>query len=1215
MDKKHILFYSAIILVLATIVVFVGRSLASPVEGEVKTISIESGNYSDPGNWKVNKSADWIDSNKARIEFETNTVLKTDDTNHKDIILVMDVSGSMEGERISKAKEDAIGLTHSILSDSNNRIALIIFADESEIKSDFTNNREEMIDLINSISTYGCTNYNSALRDADTILSSYQARDDRDLSLLFLTDGYPNEETPNQVATYQLLKEKYPYMTIHGIQYEMGEEVIEEIKEISDKQWLADMNTLHNVLFEATTTSYKYDKYIVTDYINNDYFTLKSDKDIKVNAGSVELVEEDGLQKIIWTLSDLHTGFTGKMTIDVELKDEYKQNEGLYPTNLKETIESKIENEDETISITSNQTPTLKHGYKVTYYPNAPQGCNLGGNTVETHYAFEKVNKWTNELTCPGYLFKGWEITSEDKLGTKMINDDTFIMPTNNVDIKAVWTKQTVTKNMSGVVHENENTLYRVMQDYASEGIYAKEYTGPHQDSYDGSGTKPIYHWATEDPRDQTKGDEIRNKFYVKFGDYCWRMYRTTDLGGVRMIYSGTYSPINKCEESGSGISIGGYNNTFRPFYTWKGVTTYSTVAYGTDFTFNEETHKFTLTGNVETKEIHEGELESVIGLYTCKSTSYTDCYDIYKIVGKLTEDTLDTIQISYTTYLYNAISYGSFNESPVTSSLAGAGYMYGDYRKLSSFGTSGTHYITIKSYEMFEPTRRRYTTGYIADGIEKLPRSVPDNYVRFKAINPVPVSSIRDYRDMIGKFYFSSVPVQENSIPLLIVDGTSLDNLYTYYMYFDPRVRDYYPYQFTDYNLGDSITYNEETGLYKVHNIVSVRPSVMYTNLNAYNGKIFCMNGTDTCDKPQKIISTKIPYNTDLVAETVDADNLILIGKGRVNNTLIDTMLVDKFELAESFDREGNSPYKGYYTCGSRKDTCTGDKMLYIKSARHDSYNSWYLEGIANKYFYGEDVTWDGTKYHLVNPAQMDTYLSEESLSHNHYACIDDIQSTSCEKVAFIYIANRDNYSNEMYYMYLENGEKDPLPIIEEMRNGNKYDSHIKSTIDLWYSLRMTKYTDYLEDSIYCNDRELPSLDRFTKNGNVTGEFGFERNPYYPPENPSIKCNRIYDQFSVSNPYAKLKYPVGLMSFYEMALINNEYARKNEVSWITMSPTFYGNSTGIIPSRYYGDFISTGGGGYYVVPSITLKYGTQYETGDGSKTNPYMVDTSEVDG
>ena len=69
-------------------------------------------------------------------------------------------------------------------------------------------------------------------------MSNYQFENNRDVAVLFLTDGYPNEDIPNQISTYEVLKIKYPYMTINGIQYEMGNRIVEDIKRISDNEVL-----------------------------------------------------------------------------------------------------------------------------------------------------------------------------------------------------------------------------------------------------------------------------------------------------------------------------------------------------------------------------------------------------------------------------------------------------------------------------------------------------------------------------------------------------------------------------------------------------------------------------------------------------------------------------------------------------------------------------------------------------------------------------------------------------------------------------------------------------------------------------------------------------------------------------------------------------------------------------------------------------------------
>lgn len=267
---------------------------------EIESIEIESPDYIDmePGSWHIDKSARWTGIDTAQVTFDVSSIMKIDE-NYKDIILVIDISGSMEGEKIDKVKSDSKELAEVILSNSNNNVALITYDNRSQIISDFTNDKDIIIELIDSIAPNGETNYIAPLKDVEQLIRNYEKQDNRDIVTLFLTDGYPNIDTPNQIATYNLLKEKYPYMKINGIQYEMGSSIKEELVEVSDIQRVADIQTLNNVLFEASISPVAHNKFEVVDYIDKDYFILNSIDDIEESNGIVNLEEEDGMQKVI----------------------------------------------------------------------------------------------------------------------------------------------------------------------------------------------------------------------------------------------------------------------------------------------------------------------------------------------------------------------------------------------------------------------------------------------------------------------------------------------------------------------------------------------------------------------------------------------------------------------------------------------------------------------------------------------------------------------------------------------------------------------------------------------------------------------------------------------------------------------------------------------------------------------------------------------------
>ena len=337
-----------------------------------------------------------------------------------------------------------------MLSNHNNRAALITFDSSSQIVSELTNDEELLMNEIDNLQDRGSTNYYQALVNVDSILQNYQKESGREMIVLFLTDGYPNVDTPNQVTQYQYLKSAYPYITINGIQYEMGDSILNPIKEISDNQFIADMETLNNVLFDASVVPVIYDTYQIIDYIDNENFFLESEDDIKVTTGKVELIEENGNQKITWTLDNLASGRKANITMKLKLKEELIGQGGIYPTNKNTEVISKIENQDEDVSTTN--TPILADNYKVIYDGNAPDGTTVTNVPEAYNYSVYSTIEISNQVpSCSGYEFKGWSIATD---GVTRVSEDYFIMPESDVVIKAEWSKVGITKSMNGTVND-----------------------------------------------------------------------------------------------------------------------------------------------------------------------------------------------------------------------------------------------------------------------------------------------------------------------------------------------------------------------------------------------------------------------------------------------------------------------------------------------------------------------------------------------------------------------------------------------------------------------------------------------------------------------------------------------------------------------------------------------------------------------------------------
>ncbi len=470
MKKFNFKLVTISILVFGMILMLLGVFLNSYALMEpIRTVSFNSQelnyNSKEPGSIHVDKSAEWIAKNKARITFDIDTIRQTNNL-YRDVILVLDTSSSMRSNSFDQVKQDAIRLLDDLLLEQNDQVALITFASTSQIVSEFTNNKEELADKINALTISNGTSYYQALVNVDNLLNDYQKDEEKDCIVLFLTDGYPSSDVPNEVTEYSYLKEKYPYLTVHAIQYEMGETILDPIRKISDHQFFSDKQTLYEVLLEASVVSVTYDKFVLTDVIDSEYFDIDSVSNINPSIGDVELIEENGEKKVFWKIENLISGTKPSLTIDVNLKKVYQNQDGYYPTNKEENINYKIKDVEETF--TSTETPILKSYYQVSYEGNVPSSCTVDNVPEATQrMVYETVEISDTELSCKGYQFLGWKIVTKD---TYQMNDNSFQMPEHDVLLRAEWSKLTLAKSMNGEIYVRPlRLLQSVDSDYNKE--------------------------------------------------------------------------------------------------------------------------------------------------------------------------------------------------------------------------------------------------------------------------------------------------------------------------------------------------------------------------------------------------------------------------------------------------------------------------------------------------------------------------------------------------------------------------------------------------------------------------------------------------------------------------------------------------------------------------------------------------------------------------
>ena len=637
-NKKYVI--SSIVLI-GLLIVFISYSFAALTLTPSITVPSTTLSYagSEEGAWQYTKSAYWISKNKARVNIKVDTIKKKR-ADYTDVILVLDTSGSMLGSKLTQVQNNVNELINDTIP-KGNKIALITFNDTATIINDFTDDAAILQESINNLAVSGETNYYQALIKVDDVLSTYNKESNRDCVVLFLTDGLPTIDTPNEVSQYKYLKSKYSYLDINGIQYELGNTVLTGIKNITDTQYLANKENLNEFLYKASLSTAIYDEFTLTDYVDTDYFNLNNVADINTTFGEATIKNN----KVVWNLSGLKSGTDAILTIDINFNNNLIGVGGIYPTHTKTDITYKIGNISTTESTT--KTTILKDKYTVIYEGNTPAGCvvsNVPGTS--NYFVFDTVQKENKVPECAGYQFQGWKIVTA---GVKEVNEDTFIMPEKNVTLRATWKKLSITKSMDGTISKVQ-TLYRLIAD-SSVGLDTNvDFNSTPTDANSGvytiastaSDTYPIHYY---------RGNIDNNN--VLFAGFCWKMVRTTSTGGVKLIYNGVYDETNKCNNTGTATQIGksafnslesspadvGYMYGTRYTYSSKGFpsinvlnqsyTSNTNYYYGTSVTYSNGT--YTLQ-NVEAKSWSDN-YSSLTGYYTCGSTS-TTCSTVYYIVG-----------------------------------------------------------------------------------------------------------------------------------------------------------------------------------------------------------------------------------------------------------------------------------------------------------------------------------------------------------------------------------------------------------------------------------------------------------------------------------------------------------------------------------------------------------------------------------------------------
>ena len=307
----------------------------------------------------------------------------------------------------------------------------------------------------------------------------------------------------------------------------------------------------------------------------------------------------------------------------------------------------------------------------------------------------------------------------------------------------------------------------------------------------------------------------------------------------------------------------------------------------------------------------------------------------------------------------------------------------------------------------------------------------------------------------------------------------------------------------------------------------------------------------------------------------------------------------------------------------GTSKFNTTRTSPTYIGYMYGTQYtsSSKSSSNLATPYVYGGNVNYSGGLYTLTNTmTTTGTWSSDyNTLNNNHYTCFTT--GSTCTSVYYVIFTT----STTAYYITLTDGKK-----VEDTLNEmftNTTDSTIKTTIDTWYNTNLSSYTTYIEDTIYCNDRSISRLGGWDPNGgSTTTKLLFSSTTRQSNSVPTLTCTRPLDRFTVSSSKGNgdLTYPVGLLTFDETMYAGGTGAEENSSYYLytnqyywALSPASFVASTGahefsVSRTGYISEIsVNTNTNTPGVRPVISLKSTDIVESGNGTSTNPYVIQTS----
>ena len=476
--------------------------------------AVTNGYYNDSGQWvqgeldqtlpegihSVDKTAEALGNNTYRMKLKVVTKQKVETFTKKSAtVLVVDTSGSMDGNRIRNLKAAANAFVNSYAGDKENvgrYLAVVDFATHVEVPLNWTDvsstrGKNKAFEAIKNLKAGGGTTLDAGIKQATSLFLKDAVKqiqkDNR--NTVVLTDGTPTYYLKDCEGGCTFL---HTHVTIDGITYDLagdGGEGSEKTVEATSKDanLLKDQSTVYTVCYGAAKDKAYEDGPTVSEFLKGSIATSRdkaydssdaddlakvfkaisesvttsiTGKDLEVFDGAAPFVSVSQLPPSVqqdtsgfkWKLANATTTTEGTQTYyTYELEyyvtldahhPEFKEGK-LYPLNGETYIAMP---DGSKVKFPIPGATGIKSRYTVTYTDGVDGEVVFEDKVIPDLVVGTPTPKFDETPTRAGYTFKGWSPAVEEKV-------------TKNITYNATWVMNWVQMNSAPVIKATDKTI------------------------------------------------------------------------------------------------------------------------------------------------------------------------------------------------------------------------------------------------------------------------------------------------------------------------------------------------------------------------------------------------------------------------------------------------------------------------------------------------------------------------------------------------------------------------------------------------------------------------------------------------------------------------------------------------------------------------------------------------------------------------------------